>query len=200
MAEEVKKTETEATVSTGATVELTVDEKIAKAKEETKKEIDLAWQRKFDQKNTELQKKIAEAEELKKAKMTDDEKREFERQEKDRLLAEKEAAINARELENTKLLKMNEKALPIEFKDYISGSSVEDVEKKIDGFKVLFDAAVSKEVETRMRSGSAAPQNSGGSQGTGNLEAQLQIAIKNKDTVSQLKIQRQIDEAKKKTK
>jgi hypothetical protein len=200
VAEDAAKAAEEAKKAADEAAKLSPEEQIAKAREEAKKESDLAWQRKFDQKNTELQKKIAEAEALKKERMTEEEKKKFEMEEKERVLSEKEAALTAKEIENAKLIQMGEKSLPIEFKDYVTGSSVDEVSKKIDSLKVLFESAVSKEVETRMKSAGAAPLNSGGNTGGSNLQAQMKIAIENKDVVSQIRIQGLIDAEKKKNK
>ena len=183
---------------------LTPEQRIEKAKEEArveaKKESDLAWQKKFDQKNTELQKEKAAAEELRKAKMTDEEKKQHDFAEKEKLLAEKEATITAKEIDNAKLRLMSEKGLPIEFSDYITGSSSEEVTKKIESFKVLFEKSVAQAIETRMKGAGAAPQCGAGGAGGDSLEADYQKAIKEKDNVKAMRLARLIDEKKRQKK
>ena len=162
-AEEAKKAADEAS-------KLTEEQKIAKAREEAKKEADLIWQKKFDTKNTELQKKIAEAETLRKEKMTDDEKRKYELDEKERVLKEQQEALTKQQVENAKLLKMNEKSIPIEFKDRIIGQTAEEIEKDIDIFNSMFQSAVTKAVEARLKESGATPGGSGGSSSTTGID------------------------------
>jgi len=115
-------------------------------------------------------------EERKKSKMTDDERAEFEREQKQKALDDREAAIALKELraETAKLL--IDKDLPQDFLDYVIGADIKDTLKRLDTFKPVFDKAVQEQVEKRL-AGKSPERGNGG--GTGAAAATKREEIRN---------------------
>lgn len=173
MVEENKPLEPGAPATPGATeptkiapeIEKVLNERLAAQEVEFNKKLEtvkLDEQKKFDRKNTELQKALKDVEEAKKAQMTAEQRADYERQEKERELLSREAALKAQELESYKNLKIAETGVPVDLAEFITGDSKELIDKRIENFMARFNAAASKEAEARMKAGGANPQNPGG--------------------------------------
>lgn len=113
------------------------------------------WQKKTDE-------KVEEATKL--AKMNAEEKAKYEREQRDRELAEREAAITKRELTATAKETLADKGLPIELSAVLDYSNAEACNESIAAVEKAFMSAVNKAVEQRLK-GSApiekAPENQG---------------------------------------
>lgn len=113
-------------------------------------------------KGAKWQKKVEEATKL--AKMNAEEKAKYEREQRDKELAEREAAITKRELTATAKETLADKGLPIELSAVLDYSNAEACNESIVAVEKAFMSAVNKAVEQRLK-GSApiekAPENQG---------------------------------------
>ncbi len=114
-----------------------------------------------DRVRTAYSKQLKQLEQQLQAKMTEEEKIQYELEKKRRELLEKEAALKRQtvELEATNLLAAAQ--LPIQFKPFVLGDDVEQTKQRIEDFKKLWDAAVSEEVTKRMAAGGRTPPSDG---------------------------------------
>ncbi|PDO11583.1 MAG: hypothetical protein BLM47_00125 [Candidatus Reconcilbacillus cellulovorans] len=114
-----------------------------------------------DRVRTQYVKQLKQLEQQLQAKMTEEEKIQYELEKKRRELMEKEAALKRQtvELEATNLLAQTN--LPIQFKPFVLGDDVDDTKRRIEDFKKLWDAAVSEEVTKRMAAGGRTPPGDG---------------------------------------
>lgn len=113
------------------------------------------WKKKADE-------EVEEAKKL--AKMNAEEKAKYEREQRDKELAEREAAITKRELTATAKETLADKGLPIELSAVLDYSNAEACNESIAAVEKAFMSAVNKAVEQRLK-GSApiekAPENQG---------------------------------------
>lgn len=113
------------------------------------------WKKKADE-------EVEEAKKL--AKMNAEEKAKYEREQRDKELAEREAAITKRELTATAKETLADKGLPIELSAVLDYSNAEACNESIVAVEKAFMSAVNKSVEQRLK-GSApiekAPENQG---------------------------------------
>ncbi len=152
------------TVSTGSTRSgETKDPKFvdAKAFEDLKKQFETikATQAGSDKKVAEL---LHENEELKKAKMSAEEKREYERKAAEEKLSQKERELQDREVKLMKIDILNELELPHNVIGRIHGATRDEIYADAKAYKAELDALSKAEVTKRL-GGSGAPP-SGGSQ------------------------------------
>lgn len=113
------------------------------------------WKKKADE-------EVEEAKKL--AKMNAEEKAKYEREQRDKELAEREAAITKRELTATAKETLADKGLPIELSAVLDYSNAEACNESIVAVEKAFMSGVNKAVEQRLK-GSApiekAPENQG---------------------------------------
>jgi hypothetical protein len=102
----------------------------------------------YSKKNKEL---LEQLEELKKQKMSAEEKAEYERQQKERELREKEAELLRREVALHTVDKLRELELPLEFRDILAGSDIEDTDRRIGVFQKMWQDALKKAVDERFK-------------------------------------------------
>ena len=93
--------------------------------------------------------KLTEAEKL--AKMSEDERKQYELQRRLDDLEKKEQAMATRELKNEAIKTLTEKGLPAAVADFVLGENAEATAKRIDTFKTTFDQAVQAAVEERLK-------------------------------------------------
>lgn len=96
-----------------------------------------------------LNQKISEAEKL--SKMDAEQKAQYEREEAEKKLAEREAIIIQRELRLSAIDTLNEKGLPIELADCLSYSDADSCNKSIESVAKAFESAVSRAINDRLR-------------------------------------------------
>ncbi len=106
----------------------------------------------------EWQQKLIEAEKL--AKMDAQQKAAYQKQQLEKSLAEREAAVSRRELAAEALEKLSEYKLPRSLAPCVNLSSPEECEKSIQGLREAFSQAVSTAVNDRIRG--TAPKRSAG--------------------------------------
>lgn len=92
----------------------------------------------------------AVAEALKVAQMDDDGKASYEKEKREKELADREAQIALREHKAEALDVLDKSEVPREFLDMLVGGSTEETKEKVAVFKKEFDAAVQKQVEKRL--------------------------------------------------
>jgi hypothetical protein len=95
--------------------------------------------------------------ELRKAKMSDEEKAKFEKEKFEKELKEREDALNMREVALHTIDKLTEAKLPLSFKDFLVSGTKEDAEKNIIAFQTAWQAAIKAEVETKFKQGGGKP-------------------------------------------
>lgn len=96
----------------------------------------------------ELQKQL---DELKKEKMTDEQKAEYERKQWEQEKAEKERELQKREVALHTVDKLQEKEIPMAFKDILAGDNVEETDKRIDNFYSMWQKEVENKVNERFK-------------------------------------------------
>ena len=125
-------------------------------------DVDAIVKKKYAKWQKEQDAKVDEAKKL--AKMNADEKAKYEREQRDKELAEREAAITKRELTATAKETLADKGLPIELSAVLDYSNAEACNESILAVEKAFMSAVNKAVEQRLK-GSApiekAPENQG---------------------------------------
>ena len=112
------------------------------------------WEKEFETKLTEAK---TEAEKL--AKMNVEQKAEYERQQREKKLAEREAEITRRELRATALETLAEKGLPKQLADILVYTDAEACQKSIENVEKVFREAVEAAVNERLK---GEPPKSGG--------------------------------------
>ena len=101
--------------------------------------------------NTKVQEAVTEAERL--AKMNAEQKAQYEREKKEKEIADREAAITKRELMATAKEQLAEKGLPLSLADVLNYSSAEECNASIEAIGKTFQEAVEKAVEDRLKGG-----------------------------------------------
>lgn len=119
----------------------------------------------------EFQARQAEAEKL--AKMKEDERAAYEKQQAERRAAEAEAQLNAYRLKDEAVKIANETKLPLSFLNNIDfrTATAQQVSERIDAMTADFNRAVVAEVNARLKQ--PAPQTHAPAAGSGDLERQL---------------------------
>lgn len=104
------------------------------------------WQKEYEAK---LKAEREEAERLAKLSAEEKEKELLKKQQEE--IEKRERAIAQRELELKTISLLQEKKLPIEFKEYVLGEDEATTLERIDKFQKLFRETIQKEVETRLK-------------------------------------------------
>lgn len=158
-AEEAETVEPKETVEQGATDEA----KEAKPGQPlTAEMVQKMIQSENDKVRTEYTKKLkaveSEKEEILKKSMSDEEKRQYELDQMQKQLEEKEQAITTREMtiKTVDLLKDND--MPLEFRDFITATSEEELTEKITKLKTVWNEALKQHVEGTFKAGGREPQ------------------------------------------
>ena len=99
----------------------------------------------------------AENEKLKKERMTEKEKADYELKVKSEQLEIKSREVAEASLRFSKMQILSAKAIPLEFAEYIGGNSDEEISTNADTFTKRFNDAVGKGVEAKL-AGSKSPQ------------------------------------------
>ena len=129
------------------------DKKVAKALETAKTN----WQKDYEAK---LEEQKSEAEKL--AKMNAEQKMAYEKEQSEKRALEAEAKLNAYELKDQALTLAKEKGLEISLLDMIdfTREKAETVQGKIENLKTIFDKAVEKAVNEKLREDTPTQYNS----------------------------------------
>ena len=101
--------------------------------------------------NTKVQEAVTEAEKM--AKMNAEQKAQYEREKKEKEIADREAALTKRELTATAKEQLAEKGLPLSLADVLNYSSAEECNASIEAIGKTFQEAVEKAVEDRLKGG-----------------------------------------------
>ena len=104
----------------------------------------------------------AVAEALKVAGMDEESKAAYEKQQKEKLLADREAEIALRELKADAREMLSKKDIPSEFMEMLVGKDLAETTANADKFKKQFDAAVQAQVEKRLAGKTPTNGNGGG--------------------------------------
>lgn len=149
-------------------------------------------------KNADLKKQL---DKMQKEKLTDDELRQVEMDEKEQAIAEREKAITEKENRLYAVKAIKEAGLDdgsetsLSLVDFVMAEDEAEIDKKVKAFKSLFDEAVSKEVNKRFKENGYNPKrgenlNGGKNPYTKeqwNLTEQMQLEISNPELAAQLK-------------
>lgn len=108
--------------------------------------------------NTKVQEAVTEAEKM--AKMNAEQKAQYEREKKEKEIADREAALTKRELMATAKEQLAEKGLPISLADVLNYASAEECSASIEAVGKAFQEAVEKAVNDRL-SGGKPPKKAG---------------------------------------
>jgi molecular chaperone GrpE (heat shock protein) len=130
------------------------DKRVAKAIETRQAK----WQAEYDQKI-----EAAKSEAAKLAKMTADQKAEYERQKNEADYQKRLAELTERELKATAKETLVEEGLPVELADVLNYKDADSCKASIDSVKKAFQSAVEKSVNDKLR-GSGAPKGAGNNQ------------------------------------
>lgn len=140
----------------------------------------------------------AELEKLRREKMTEEERQQLEKEEYEKRLREREEALTAREVELHTINTLTAESLPLGFRDFVKGDSVETTTERIQDFKKLWNAELEKAVKAAFKDAGRNPEK-GGSKGgsivnpwkkeTENLTQQAQIYRENPELARQLMAQ-----------
>lgn len=121
----------------------------------TMEDVQKMIQSETDKVRTEYSQRLKEAEkekeELEKAKMTEDEQRQFELDKMAEELAGKEAAIRNRELTIKTVDLLKEENLPLEFREFVISTDEESTLDRVKAFGSLWNAALEEEVNKRFK-------------------------------------------------
>ena len=156
-AEPAETVEPKETVDQGATDEAKETEKPL-----TREMVQKMIQSENDKIRTEYTKKLkaveTEKEEILKKQMSEDEKRQYELDQLQKQLQEKEQAITHKEMtiKTVDLLKAND--MPIEFRDFITATNEEELTEKITKLKTLWSDAIKTAVQGTFQAGGREPQ------------------------------------------
>jgi len=115
------------------------------------------WEKEFQ---TKLDEAKTEAEKL--AKMTAEQKAEYERRKREEELAKREREITRRELRATALETLAEKGLPKQLAEILDYTDAESTNKSIEAVEKVFREAVEQAVNERLKGGGAPKGGTGG--------------------------------------
>jgi hypothetical protein len=165
----------------------------------TKEDIQKMIQSETDKVRTQYTKQLKDAEEaldkIKREKMTAEELAADNLKKAQTELANKEAALLAREVALHTVDQLKAKDLPLEFRDILAGADVATTDARIAAFKTQWDSAIKAAVEQRFKENGTNPNNNkGGAAGgenpwkseTFNLTKQGKILEENPELAKQL--------------
>lgn len=139
--------------STFEKIELTQEELNAKLQSEADKRVTEAlktakekWEKEF---NDKLEKEKKEAERL--AKLSEKERKEEELSKREQEIANRLAELERKELKADAVADLNNKGLPAKFADFLLAENAEKTLENINSFKKVFDEAIEKVVNERLR-------------------------------------------------
>lgn len=159
-AEPAETVEPKDTVKAGATEEATESKEAEQPL--TMEMVQKMLQSETDKIRTEYTKKLkaveTEKEEIVKKSMSDEEKRQYELDQLQKQLQDKEAAILQKEMtiKTVDLLKEND--LPLEFKDFINASNDEELTDRLTKLKTVWNDALKQHVDGTFKSGGRVPE------------------------------------------
>lgn len=90
-----------------------------------------------------------EKEALLKEKMSESEKKDYELNKREKAIREAESRLLASNIENAAVNSVARLEIPIDFKDFVKGETVEETEKRAEQFHELWKSAVDAEVQKR---------------------------------------------------
>ena len=90
-----------------------------------------------------------EKEALLKEKMSETEKKDYELNKREKAIREAESRLLASNIENAAVNSVARLEIPIDFKDFVKGETVEETEKRAEQFHELWKSAVDAEVQKR---------------------------------------------------
>lgn len=140
-----------------------LEEGKADPEEEKRKAIQAAEDRvrtQYTKKQKELE---AELEKIRREKMTEEERVQLEREEHQKQLEEREQALLAREVELHTVNTLQNEGLPLSMRNFVTGSTVEDTDSKINEFKQLWKSELDKAVQAAFKQAGRDPNKKGGS-------------------------------------
>lgn len=117
------------------------DRRVNQALEKAK----LKWQT-----ETQAELEAAKSEAAKLAKMTQDQKKEYELKQREDALALKEKELALRDMKIETINTLAEKKLPVEFADYLMADSAENTAANIDKFATLWQAKIEETVNQKL--------------------------------------------------
>lgn len=94
-----------------------------------------------------------ELENLRKEKMTEKERSEYELKQREAALEAKDREVRQATLNLSKMRLMGEKGLPVDYAEYINGNSDEEIGKAIDAFSAKIDKLVAEKVKQTLAGG-----------------------------------------------
>ena len=135
----------------------------------TTKGINTAVTKERDRLNKLHNEQLTEAQRL--ASMTEDEKKAYQDQKREKELADREAAITRRELEAEAKNTLADKGLPVSFAGLLNYASAETVKQSIEALEKEWAPAIESNVDEKLKGGK--PPKDAGTEGTPNEEKQL---------------------------
>lgn len=121
----------------------------------SKEEIAKMIQAEADKVRTEYSKKLKESEEaldkIKREKMSEEEKAKHDLEKAQKDIQDRESALLKREVELHAIDVITKKELPLNFREFLVGSSVEDTDKRVDTFAAAWASAIKEAVEKRFK-------------------------------------------------
>lgn len=168
--EEEKNTVTEQTANEkpGSAQEGTKSE--AETKTFTQADIDKIVSERLKRESEKWEQKLTESQKL--AKMNAEQKAQYEREQAEKKLAEREADITRRELQATAKEALIEKGLPVELFETLNYTDAEACTKSIEAVQKAFKMAVEKAVDNRIKQSASTPKT-----GTGDAVSGVEAAF-----------------------
>ena len=134
------------------------DKRVAKAIETRQAKWQAKWQAEYEQKIED-----AKTEAAKLAKMTADQKAQYEQEQRTTDLEKREKEITVRELKAQANVSLTEKGLPMDLAEILNYADAESCNKSIEAVEKAFQTAVEKAVNDKLR-GTGAPKGTGNNQ------------------------------------
>lgn len=132
--------------------------------------IDKAVQSATDKVRTELSKKAKDAEEelerLRRDKLTDEERAKLDREKAEKDIADREAKLQAREVQLHIVDVLTKKELPLGFRDWVAGATIEETDTRIESFSALWAKELDAAVKAKFKENGGDPGQ--GRNGNGN--------------------------------
>lgn len=136
----------------------------------TQKEFDALFNARFARETAKWEKKLTESQKM--AKMTAEQKAQYQSEQHEKELAEREANITRRELQATAKETLIERGLPAELFETLNYTDAESCSKSIDAVEKVFKASVEKAVEDRIKKSGGTPK-SGETNNVSGVEAKF---------------------------